>query len=393
MTCVLYTGAFRFPEGDAAAARVYAVGQLFKSIGCTVAFAGWERAHYKDGYYRYKDHDCYSQAEFRERELGIVSRLFGFFLRGFKTLKWLRQHRQYDVVVAYNPPALFSLGLLLSGRVLGFRVVLDCTEWYEGEHLPGGRFGLAAAENWTRMRLVYPLFRHVICISRLLEHHFSGRNVVNIPPLMIGTYDLKPKPPIAAGVCFVYAGEAGKKDRLLPFIQALPEVQKLLQRPLLLRIAGLKWDTLCQLMQTQGMDPAAYQPFVECLGRIDRESVRNLYSISHFSIIFREDKRYARAGFPTKAVESWSYGCPIITNPVGDLGALARDMVDTIVVDEISIAKRMPEALREIIAGDYYPGMSAASSAKANQIFTPNTYRRAFATFVEQIELMASQKS
>jgi len=392
MNKVLYTGSFRFPEGDAAAARVYAVGQLFERIGCKVSFAGWEKSEHDAGYYSYKGHDCYSQEEFRERELGPVGRLLGFMFRGFKTLKWLRSHRDYEVVVAYNPPALFSVGLLLSGWMLGFRVVLDSTEWYEGEHLPGGRFGPAAAENWVRMRLVYPLFDHVICISCLLEQHYAGRNVVNLPPLMIDTCDDIPKPPIDACVSFVYAGEAGKKDLLLPFIQALPEVRKQLQRPVLLRIAGLNWDALCQLMTTQGMEPETYRTLVECQGRISRDGVRNLYGISHFSILFREDKRYARAGFPTKAMESWSYGCPIITNSVGDLGALAVDLVDAVIVNDVHIGKRLSEALKNIIICDLYPLMCAASRAKAKQKFTHDSYHHAFASFAERLGFLACQK-
>ena len=388
MKRVLYTGAFRFPEGDAAAARVYAVGQLFEQINCSVSFAGWETSQYADGYYRYKGHDCYSQAEFRERDLGAVVRLLGFFFRGYRTLRWLWHRREYDVVVAYNPPALFSLGLLLTGWALGFRVVLDSTEWYEGAHLPGGRFGLAAAENWVRMRLVYRLFRHVICISRFLEEHFAGRNVVNIPPLTVESCALLEKPPITTEIAFVYAGEAGRKDRLLPFIQALPGINELLQRPVLLRIAGMNWDVLSQFMKTQGMEPALYQSLVECYGRVSRDRVRTLYAISHFSILFREDRRYARAGFPTKAVDSWSQGCPIITNAVGDLGLLAIDMVDSIVVDEASIAQRMPVVLREIVEADLYSQMSSACCIKARQYFTFDSCRHEFEAFGTQLGIV-----
>ena len=43
------------------------------------------------------------------------------------------------------------------------------------------------------------------------------------------------------------------------------------------------------------------------------------YQVSDFSIILRENKRYAEAGFPTKFVESIACGVPVIANKVGDI--------------------------------------------------------------------------
>ncbi len=385
MTKVLYTGGFRFPEGDAAAGRVYAVGQFFEQFNCTVSFAGWEKSRSEDGYYRYKNHDCFSQGEFRDCQLNTASRLIGFLFRGFKTLKWLWHHREYDVVVAYNPPALFSLGLLLTGWVVGSRVVLDNTEWYEGSHLPGGRFGPASIENWVRMQLVYPLFRHVICISRLLEDHFSGRNVVRLPPLIVEFCYPAEKPSVETMVSFIYAGEAGKKDKLLPFIKTLPNIHKLLNRPVLLRIAGMDWEMLCKLMKSENIDHENFKNYVECYGHVNRDRVKELYAISHFSILFRENQRFAHAGFPTKAMESWFNGCPIITNPVGDLGFLAKDMVNAILVDENLIEERIPIALKMIVDDYLYLSMSTACIKDALHFFTLDAYRGEFQKFAAQL--------
>jgi glycosyltransferase involved in cell wall biosynthesis len=389
MKKILYTGAFRFPDGDAAAARVFSVGQLFSRGGATVSFAGWEKSSHEGGHYWYHGHDCYSQSEFREGTLGHIRRLCAFFLRGSKTLKWIWRNRGYDVVVAYNPPVLFSLGLLLCAKLMGVQVVLDSTEWYEGSHLPGGRFGPAAIENWLRMRVVYPLFRHVICISHFLERHFEGRNVINVPPLTTEAAASTIKPPISKSVCFIYAGDAGKKDRLLPFIRVLPSLSHFLGRPVLLRIAGLEWNSLCSLFEDDDIDAEIFRPFVECHGRISRNRVFELYGKSHFSVIFREDKRYARAGFPTKAMESWSHGCPIITNKVGDLGELARDKEDSIIVEEGDLVARLGETLKDIIDGGLYSSMSIKSRTKALEMFTLNAHGQSFALFMERLGVLS----
>jgi glycosyltransferase involved in cell wall biosynthesis len=51
------------------------------------------------------------------------------------------------------------------------------------------------------------------------------------------------------------------------------------------------------------------------------EEVKIHYQASDFSIILRENKRYAVAGFPTKFVESIACGVPVIANKVGDIEA------------------------------------------------------------------------
>ncbi|QFZ81415.1 glycosyltransferase [Variovorax paradoxus] len=382
---VLYTGAFRFPNGDAAASRVYGVGLLFKNAGFKVDFAGWEQSSTKNGYYTYNGHDCYSQSEFRTRELNGASRLFGFFFRGIKTIKWLWHHRKYSVIVLYNPPAFFSLGVLLLCRFFGIKAVLDSTEWFAANHLPGGRYGPAAFENWLRMHVVYKFFDHAICISEFLAQHYKKRNIVNIPPLLLDRRKIVSRPTIKSCIGFVYAGNAGKKDKLHSFILALPKLAQGLNKPVVLHVAGLTWDALAADIKSNGVDPEIYKPFVECYGRLSAVEVERLYGASNFSILFRENERYAVAGFPTKAVESWSFGCPIVMNPVGDVADIATDMKDAIFVAEGSI---FPLLLRkiELIADDAaYEQMSINSRLLAEEKFSISAHQPRFDEFLNKV--------
>ncbi len=388
MKNVLYTGAFRFPAGDAAASRVFSIAQLFKEIDFIVDFAGWEAASGSSSHYKYNGHDCYSMQEFRETELNALLRLIGFLLRGYRTLKWLWKNTNYDIVIAYNPTVFFALGLLIIGKIRKFKVVLDNTEWYESEHLPGGKFGIASFENWLRMRIVYPRFRHVICISKFLENYYSDRNVINIPPLLLDHVDqTNESPPPAQGIWFLYAGNAGKKDRLLPFLAALPAIEKRLRRPVFLQIAGLDWNSLAKQALTHGYNPEAFKSITKCHGQISKEKVAKLYRESHFSILFRENKRYAQAGFPTKAVESWSMGCPIIMNPVGDISTIASDMQDVVFIKSDCIESELSNSLATIIDGQKLSQMSDNCLEKANKLFSMDAHKSNFRKFVQSIVL------
>lgn len=387
MKHVLYTGAFRLPDGDAAAWRVRGVAQMFKRQGMTVTFAGWESTKSGASTYRLDGAQCHPQSEFREREIGALSRLWGFLFRGSKTLQWIERQPSFDAIVAYNPPAFFAWRLRRLGQRRGFRVILDSTEWYQGSHLPGGRFGLAALENWVRMRWIYPKFANVICISRFLENHYLGRNIINLPPMLIS-------PPIIMAASrtdprqqlkLVYAGQAGKKDLLVPLIKTLPDLAQSLGTAVVLRIAGMDNEELVRVLVANAMDPATFAAHVECLGRLSRDEVLQLYATSHFSVIFRENERYALAGFPTKAVESWSQGCPIICNPVGDLGTLAQDMVDAIVINTNSLSAQLPQTLARVLAEDHHCAMVERSHAKADKHFSIDSNASKFVAFIEKI--------
>lgn len=386
MTRVLYTGAFRYPDQDAAAFRVQSVAALFEQSGCTVSIAGWEALPTGKAHYRHQGRDCYPQAEFRDRERRQLGRLWGFFTRGSRTLAWLRKHCRFDVIVAYNPPALFGAALLTFGKWYGVKIVLDNTEWYESEHLPGGRFGPAAFENWLRMRVVYPRFKHVICISSFLERRYARRNVVRIPPLWPHMIDDSAEHMSPDGcVRFIYAGDAGRKDLLTPFIRSLPAIRQAVGRKIVLCVAGSDATSMEAALRDQGLDPSEFMSSIECHGRVSRERVAELYRSCHFSILFREDKRYARAGFPTKAAESWALGCPLLTNRVGDVGHMAEHMVDAIVVDMRHIADEVTRALSSLVGSQTYCEMSRNSRRKAIRFFTSHACAPRFGSFVQRL--------
>lgn len=384
---ILYTGAFRFPDQDAAAFRVFSIAELFKSNGLNVVFAGWERVSGGDTQYRFCGYDCFSQDEFRSGLVHPAKRLFGFLFRGHKTVRWIWKNRiRFSAIVAYNPPALFAISLLFIGKLVGFKVVLDSTEWYESDHLPGGSYGLASIENWFRMNLVYRLFSHVICISSFLEKHYNGKNVINIPPLLpSGNLITSTKPDLRLGISLIYAGEAGNKDRLTKFIAALPAVNHEIRVPIQLHLVGINWQELSELLGKHSLNPDLFSSFVVCHGRIPREEVLKLYSQCHFSVLFRENKRYALAGYPTKAMESWATGCPIITNAVGDLSRISVNGVNAFVLEEFQLERQLPVLLNQVMSDQRYAQMTQSARNTAMDFFSPSIYKSRFSIFADAI--------
>lgn len=390
MTEVLYTGAFRFPDGDAAALRVYSLAKLFERCGAKVCFAGWEGEVART--YQYKGHICYSQAEFRVRRKGILSRVLGFVFRGRKTVAWLMRHKRFDAVVLYNPPAFFALCMMALAKIYKFKLILDSTEWYESDHLPGGRFGLAAIENEIRMKIIYPLFSNAICISHFLKEHLNGvTNSIWLPPLLLNEIPVANFSSNSLDTLrFFYAGDMGLKDDLTRFVGALEYLEMQSKRRIELHVAGSSEVFFYNVLNAAGLETDFCRSRIYFYGRLPREEILKLYANFHFSVFFRQNKRYALAGFPTKSVESLSRGCPIITNSVGDLASILIDGENSYVLGEGASLGRLAAQLAELTP-EVYRQMRSAAFEVYEKNFTVTANISKFQIFYSRIGILAKR--
>ena len=64
---------------------------------------------------------------------------------------------------------------------------------------------------------------------------------------------------------------------------------------------------------------------IECYGVVPQPKALEIIRNADFSVLLRPNKRYAKAGFPTKYVESLAVGTPVIANYTSDL---ARYLID-----------------------------------------------------------------
>lgn len=79
---------------------------------------------------------------------------------------------------------------------------------------------------------------------------------------------------------------------------------------------------------------------LQCLGRMTREEVLNNLQEADFTVLLRQGElRYAKAGFPTKVVESLASATPVICNLTSDLNMYIHDMQNGIIVQECSASE------------------------------------------------------
>ncbi|PUW94442.1 lipopolysaccharide biosynthesis protein RfbU [Cronobacter sakazakii] len=363
---VFYTGMFRFPDIDAAGKRVHKIIDMLNNIDqCkSIIVGGWEQG--SESVTKINDKISYrSFSILDKKKRSKISKLFNFLFMGMPVIPWMIFNKdKYSHVFIYNTPFLFSLTVFLLSKFLNKKVILDSTEWYESEHLVGGKYGAASFENWCRMYLAYPLFTNVIAISTFLEKFYSrkGKNIIRLPPLNGEFQGPNIKQQSTDSLSLLYAGSPGQKDRLDNFIEELLKSEKAMNA-VKFYIAGISKEKFLSLYPEYYKKEYEIDKVCIFLGRLEMKEIFKLYKQIDYCVFFRENKRYAIAGFPSKYVEAISFGVPVITNSVGDISSELQftgisyqpkeDDVDNLIEEAIEKKHQYTEVLKKIFEEKY----------------------------------------
>ena len=376
---VFYTGMFRFPDQDAAGKRVKNLTSAIERLEnvSEVIVGGWEQGEKLEQRIT-RTTTSFSFSILDKKRKFKLQKLFGFLFMGFSIIPWMYHNRKrYSHIIIYNTPFLFTLSCILICKLLRKKLILDSTEWYESEHIIGGKYSAASLENWCRMHLAYPLIRNVIAISSYLEKFYKNdkSNVTIIPPLTDKVSDTNTRGLSAVNdVTLLYAGSPGKKDRLDHFIYELIKSDKI-NRTVKFYVAGVSKSAFLEQYPKCNVNIERLDEICIFMGRIPMSAVNALYHEIDFCVFFREHKRYALAGFPSKYVEALSNGVPVITNGIGDItidfpdaGILFEPGIDNIdkLIDEAFLRKTEFRESTQFIFKNKY---SIDANMKKLQIF------------------------
>lgn len=338
---VIYTGNFRLFPADAAGRRVLALASALHIGGASVLLyptLGRTPMQVSE----------FDPAEDYDRciETGAEFSLSAL-LSGIKSLDRL------DAVILYNPSNFLALVTKALASFRGVHAVLDLTEWYEYSHLPSFR---ARAEVFVRMNIIYRLFSRMIFITDFLSQSYKPGIGRVIPPLMAEEPEAYKRRGLDRDgpLRILYAGFPGRKDRIDLLIQWLSRAD--LPFPVQLVLAGPRTDQIPPVEETgNGLEIIA-------LGPVDRQRVFDLYKECHLSAIIRDDARYERAGFPTKSVEGWSFGVPVLVLSHSTFSQTARECGAAAVIDAAQPIQSLERVLKDIYMEDgRLEGMSEAS--------------------------------
>ncbi len=352
---IAYVGPFGFPDGGAAARRILGNAQSMVAAGYRVSIGSGQctPAHGNGSSSIQDGITVDSIGERTSEHLSSPLKRMRYALMGRRTVAWLdRMSQKPAAVVLYSGYSPYLLNLMPWCRKHAVPLVFDAVEWYE----PVSTFaGLVSPYQWNidfAMRFLCTRIDGIIAISSYLQDFYeaAGRRVARVPPTLDTAVIEARTAGSSNGLTICYAGSPGNKDLLDTMIEAVLRIDTSGQQ-VRFHIAGLGEEDVLKYpaLATRGLHrlPGSVVAF----GQLPHDRTLSLVRESDFSVLLRRDSRYAHAGFPTKFVESFAVGTPVIANLTSDLKSHLRDGNTGFVCDGED-AEQMERALRRALAAD-----------------------------------------
>lgn len=336
----------KFPNGDAGAVRDYVFAKMLKKIGhnvCVVGMGQNTKFSIKD----YNDIEYISLRNIGVDKKSKLQNYFGYTRRLFTFIKEYYSGTFPDILWVVNMPIHSSLSIKKFASKNNIKLIHDSVEWYSPKQF---KYGVLSPEFLIKEfnnRIIIDKNFKVISISRFLCNYYSEKNIHTLRiPVIFDKYDISSKKSISESkLILLYAGSPGKKDYLYTIIKSLIYLPENILNKIEFRIIGVKESDLNNMFKSEIDLLKKIKSSLIILGRITRNEVLENLVKADFSVLLREPNlRYAKAGFPTKFVESIASGTPMISNITSDLGDYIEDMKNSIVVKECD-SRSFAEAL------------------------------------------------
>ena len=381
-----YVGPFLFPWGQPGSRRVFGIASALAEAGERVIVGAGQWG--APGFFPIQDSNgiefC-NLGDLPSPDAPTYKKVFQLFYKsGEKTVKWLKSMPSLPkCVIVYGAGAPYIYRVNKWCKSQGIPVVADVVEWYDSSHMTGGFFGPFHVSAKLAMHYYFPRCSGIFVISELLQRYYQKRSkasVIRVPPItdVVGEpvgedrYHQKNEK-----IKLVYAGTPGKKDLLCTVVQGLSTVDPT-GDTFLLQIMGPSVKNVTSLLGV-----SILPPFVEVLGRIPQELVFKKLKEADFSVLVREPKRFANAGFSTKFVESLMTGTPVIANHTSDMAIYLRDGVEGVVCADHT-ASMFANALKRVAEMPFENLVEMRKNARAQAIvsFDYRAFGKALSDFV-----------
>lgn len=253
----------------------------------------------------------------------------------WNTFKKMASKIKPDIVILYGvEPELRVIRYCKKNRILCF---LEKVDWFERRDRKSF-FNKIVFQNKVDLcyRKIDFMADGIISISPYLQNYFenNGMRTVFIPP----TFDKLYYPHAYCRepnqvTSIVYAGSlGGGKDSILPAIQAVMSINSD-DVKISFHLIGITEAEVAAVIPgySQGKNG------IVTYGRISHDEVIKTLYRCDFSLLLRENRRYAKAGFSTKFAESMFCGVPVIATAVGGADSLIKSGENGFLIQDNSV--------------------------------------------------------
>lgn len=372
----------KYPNGNAGAVRQHTFAKLYQECGFDVVVIGMGDS--TD--FQLKEYDGVKYISFRKDPNHTVNKVLNWLLYGQRLKKFLRTCGMEftDILVIKTYFASVLAWIKRYAKKKGIRLYHDSVEWYSPEEFRMKQYDIAYRKNnRLNTKQIDESFK-VIAISRYLFDHYRSRNIdtMRIPVIMDPESVSCDKNAAGDKLVISYAGRIGKKDYIANILQGMLLLNEDEKSKLEFRLMGANTQQVSEITGISTDVLEENRQMIHCMGRVPRPVVLENLQQTDFTVLIRDSSlRYAKAGFPTKVVESLMSGTPVICNLSSDLGEYLVDGENAVIVKDMT-PEAICEALR--VALTFSPEkkkeMQAAARSTAEKYFD---YRNYIDTFRE----------
>jgi len=339
----------KYPNGNAGAVREHTFAKLYQECGFEVVVVAMGDC--TD--FSLKEYDGVKYVSFRKNPNTTLNKAMNWFLYGKRLKKFLStcgmEFTDILFIKTYFSSVLSWLKRYCKRK--GINLFHDSVEWYSPEEFSLGKLDIAYIKsNRLNTKEIDKQFR-VISISKYLHDYFSskGINSIRIPVIMDSESISCEKNIKGDKLVISYGGRIGKKDYVGNILRALLLLEESEKKKIEFRLMGATTEQVSEITSIPLDVLKSNADTIRCMGRVPRPVVLQNLQETDFTVLIRDASlRYAKAGFPTKVVESLMSGTPVICNLSSDLGEYLTDGENSVIVKDMypeSIADALRRAL------------------------------------------------
>lgn len=364
----LFLSMSRFPEGNGAdVIRLQNLVNLFKACGhCICVISRGECTNFKE-----REIGEISYCSFRSRHNNVLVKIKDIFLYKSYLSRFIsKSNNKWDCIVIHGVPNNTFKYIKKYCKKRNIQLICDCVEWYSKKEFLLRGFSYQYRSKDKLMKKLIDKEVQVITISTYLENYYmqKGIKAVRIPVIL----DLRSIPcyekVLSDKMNFIYAGSPGGKDYLNVILKGFSLLSEQEKAKFKFKIIGVTWEWIQRHYHYSNQQIEELQRYVQAYGRMERIELYTHLINADFSVLLRpEELRYAKAGFPTKIVESLAWGTPVICNITSDLGMYVKDNFNGKIVEDCdasSFCKVIQSALRMEISTRIKMSKNAKKSAE-----------------------------
>lgn len=372
----------KYPDGDAGAVRIHYFAQMLKMLDYDVFVVGMG----PNTGYKKNNYDGISYVSMRSKKNNIFYKCANYLKFNNYVINLLRKD-DFEICLHTQLRRRLFLKIKHIQSSKQKQIIFDAVEWFSPSQFELGKKDRRYKINDDYHRNLIDSKCKVISISNYLYEHYknSGIRTVNIPVVMDVNRIPHQKQLNDNYITLMYAGTPGKKDYLGLVFESIFHMKESNRNKLRVRIFGITRDQWLQQNTYDKNQLTILDAIVSFYGRIDRKKILQQYEEVDFSILIRsEEQRYAKAGFPTKFVESMATGTPIMCNLTSDLGLYVEDGVNSMIIKDTevrSIEKKMEEITN--LSKEKRLDMSYLARETAIKYFDYSLYIEKFNEFIE----------